>query len=36
MYDNIKERGNDTVRGVVVGKVPDAKSQVEQITMAIS
>lgn len=34
MLDNETKRRIDTARDVLVGKVPDPKSQVEQITIA--
>src|SRR5437764_5461696 len=35
MLDNETKRRIDTARNVLVGKVPDPKSQVEQITIAL-
>ena len=35
MLDNETKRRIDTARDVLVGKVPDPKSQVEQITIAL-
>lgn len=35
MLDNVTKRRIDTARDILVGKVPDPKSQVEQITIAL-
>jgi type I restriction enzyme M protein len=35
MLDNGTKRRIDTARDILVGKVPDPKSQVEQITIAL-
>ena len=35
MLDNETKRRIDTARDILVGKVPDPKSQVEQITIAL-
>ena len=35
MLDNETKRKIDTARDILVGKVPDPKSQVEQITIAL-
>lgn len=35
MLDNVTKRRIDTARNILVGKVPDPKSQVEQITIAL-
>lgn len=35
MLDTITKRRIDTARGILVGKLPDPKSQVEQITIAL-
>ena len=35
MLDNETKRRIDTARNILVGKVPDPKSQVEQITIAL-
>src|SRR5665213_1055856 len=35
MLDNTTKRRIDTARDILVGKVPDPKSQVEQITIAL-
>lgn len=35
MLDNETKRRIDTARDILVGKVPDPKSQVEQITIAM-
>lgn len=35
MLDNETKRRNDTARDILVGKLPDPKSQVEQITIAL-
>ncbi len=35
MLDNNTKRKIDTVRDILVGKFPDPKSQVEQITIAL-
>ncbi len=35
MLDNATKRRIDTARDILVGKVPDPKSQVEQITIAL-
>jgi hypothetical protein len=35
MLDNDTKRRIDTARDILVGKVPDPKSQVEQITIAL-
>ena len=35
MLDVVKKRSIDTARDILVGKVPDPKSQVEQITIAL-
>ena len=34
MLDTVTKRRIDTARDILVGKVPDPKSQVEQITIA--
>ena len=36
MLDTETKRRIDTARDILVGKVPDPKSQVEQITIALS
>ena len=35
MLDHETKRRIDSARGILVGKVPDPKSQVEQITIAL-
>ena len=35
MLDTVTKRRIDTARDILVGKVPDPKSQVEQITIAL-
>jgi hypothetical protein len=35
MLDSVTKRRIDTARDILVGKVPDPKSQVEQITIAL-
>ncbi|GBL35652.1 hypothetical protein EMGBS15_12470 [Filimonas sp.] len=35
MLDNITKKNIDDCRDVLVGKVPDPKSQIEQITLAL-
>jgi type I restriction enzyme M protein len=35
MFDTTTKRRIDTARDILVGKVPDPKSQVEQITIAL-
>jgi len=35
MLDSVTKRRIDTARDILVGKIPDPKSQVEQITIAL-